>query len=516
MANPLFDQLFQPHIGSAAPFLFLPGGGRLSYGDFLTRAGRFAAVLRAAELAPGDRLAVQIEKSPDALAIYAACVISGVIFLPLNTAYAPAEVFYFLQDSGAKLIVCDPSKEDGLWPVAEAAGAQLATLGVDADGTFAEQARDHAPQLTATDRSGDDLAAFLYTSGTTGRSKGAMLTQNNLLSNAQTLTDAWGFTHSDVLLHALPIFHTHGLFVATNITLQAGGAMMFLPRFDAGQMISLMTRCTSMMGVPTFYTRLLDTPAFDRDLTGHMRLFISGSAPMLKDTHDQFEARTGHKVLERYGMTETNMNTSNPLTGQRRAGTVGLPLPGVEVKICDPDTGIEVPQGEIGVIEVRGPNVFKGYWNMPEKTAEELRDDGFFITGDLAQMDADGYVTIVGRGKDLIISGGFNIYPKELEMILDAQPGVLESAVIAVPHGDMGEAALAVLVRNGSGPDLDAIRAMMGVDVARFKHPRDYIVVDELPRNTMGKVQKNVMRDTYGDWFVDASGAAKPKPLVLK
>ncbi|MEP1519838.1 malonyl-CoA synthase [Ascidiaceihabitans sp.] len=516
MANPLFDQLFQPHIGSAAPFLFLPGGGRLSYGDFLTRAGRFAAVLRAAELASGDRLAVQIEKSPDALAIYAACVISGVIFLPLNTAYAPAEVSYFLQDSGAKLIVCDPSKEDGLWPVAEAAGAQLATLGVDADGTFAEQARDHAPQLTATDRSGDDLAAFLYTSGTTGRSKGAMLTQNNLLSNAQTLTDAWGFTHSDVLLHALPIFHTHGLFVATNITLQAGGAMMFLPRFDAGQMISLMTRCTSMMGVPTFYTRLLDTPAFDRDLTGHMRLFISGSAPMLKDTHDQFEARTGHKVLERYGMTETNMNTSNPLTGQRRAGTVGLPLPGVEVKICDPDTGIEVPQGEIGVIEVRGPNVFKGYWNMPEKTAEELRDDGFFITGDLAQMDADGYVTIVGRGKDLIISGGFNIYPKELEMILDDQPGVLESAVIAVPHGDMGEAALAVLVRNGSGPDLDAIRAMMGVDVARFKHPRDYIVVDELPRNTMGKVQKNVMRDTYGDWFVDASGAAKPKPLVLK
>ncbi|MEP3052513.1 malonyl-CoA synthase [Ascidiaceihabitans sp.] len=516
MANPLFDQLFQPHIGSAAPFLFLPGGGRLSYGDFLTRAGRFAAVLRAAELAPGDRLAVQIEKSPDALAIYAACVISGVIFLPLNTAYAPAEVSYFLQDSGAKLIVCDPSKEDGLWPVAEAAGAQLATLGVDADGTFAEQARDHAPQLTATDRSGDDLAAFLYTSGTTGRSKGAMLTQNNLLSNAQTLTDAWGFTHSDVLLHALPIFHTHGLFVATNITLQAGGAMMFLPRFDAGQMISLMTRCTSMMGVPTFYTRLLDTPAFDRDLTGHMRLFISGSAPMLKDTHDQFEARTGHKVLERYGMTETNMNTSNPLTGQRRAGTVGLPLPGVEVKICDPDTGIEVPQGEIGVIEVRGPNVFKGYWNMPEKTTEELRDDGFFITGDLAQMDADGYVTIVGRGKDLIISGGFNIYPKELEMILDAQPGVLESAVIAVPHGDMGEAALAVLVRNGSGPDLDAIRVMMGVDVARFKHPRDYIVVDELPRNTMGKVQKNVMRDTYGDWFVDASGAAKPKPLVLK
>ena len=277
--------------------------------------------------------------------------------------------------------------------------------------------------------------------------------------------------------------------------------MLFLPKFDVDQMIANMTRSTSMMGVPTFYTRFLAHPDFDAELTTHMRLFVSGSAPMLSETHAQFQERTGHTVLERYGMTETNMTTSNPFDGQRKPGTVGLPLAEVEVKICDPDTGAEVPQGEIGVIEVRGPNVFQGYWNMPEKTAEELRADGFFITGDLAQMDADGYVTIVGRGKDLIISGGFNIYPKELEMMLDDQPGVLESAVIAVPHSDLGEAALAILVRTGEGPDVAGIKAVMTRDLARFKHPRDYIIVDELPRNTMGKVQKNVMRDTYGDWF---------------
>ncbi|MDG1472113.1 MAG: malonyl-CoA synthase [Ascidiaceihabitans sp.] len=501
MANPLFDRLFARHFGSAAPFLHLPGGGRLSYGDFLTQAARFAGVIRTVGLEPGDRLAVQIYKSPEALAVYAACAITGVIFLPLNTAYAPAEVSYFLSDSGAALFLCDPSKLDSLTEVAAGAGAQIMTLGSSGDGSFAEAAKTEIAQFKVADRSEDDLAAFLYTSGTTGRSKGAMLSQRNLLSNAETLTDLWQFSERDVLLHALPIFHTHGLFVGTNVTLIAGGAMLFLPKFDVDQMVANMTRSTAMMGVPTFYTRLLDHPEFDADLTQHMRVFISGSAPMLSETHAQFQARTGHTVLERYGMTETNMNTSNPYSGQRKTGTVGLPLTGVELKICDPNTGQEVVQGKIGVIEVRGDNVFQGYWNMPEKTAEELRGNGFFITGDLAQMDTDGYVTIVGRGKDLIISGGFNIYPKELEMILDDQAGVLESAVIAVPHADMGEAALAILVRSGGGPDLDAIKAMMPQDVARFKHPRDYIVVDALPRNTMGKVQKNVMRDRYGDWF---------------
>lgn len=501
MTNPLFDTLFAPHIGSAAPFLFLPNGKRLSYGDFLTQAAQFANVMREAGVEPGDRVAVQIEKSPEALAIYAACAIAGIVFLPLNTAYAPAEVSYFLLDSGARLFVCDPNKVDALTPVAKAAGADILTLGAAGDGSFAAAAKEMTAQFKVATRNQDNLAAFLYTSGTTGRSKGAMLSQANLLSNADALTDLWQFTQRDTLLHALPIFHTHGLFVATNVTVKAGGAMMFLPKFDVDQMIAHLTRCTTMMGVPTFYTRLLDHPQFDADLTRHMRLFISGSAPMLAETHTIFEDRTGHKVLERYGMTETNMNTSNPYVGERRAGSVGFPLPGVEAKITDPDSGQEVPQGEIGVIEVRGANVFKGYWNMPEKTAEELRPNGFFITGDLARIDEDGYITIVGRGKDLIISGGFNIYPKEIEMILDDQDGVLESAVISIPHADMGEAALAILVRKGAGPDIDNIKALMQRDVARFKHPRDYIIVDELPRNTMGKVQKNVMRETYAAWF---------------
>ena len=513
MANPLFDKLFAPHIGSAAPFLFLPNGKRLSYGDFLTTAAKFASAIRDAGLEAGDRMAVQIEKSPEALAVYAACAITGVIFLPLNTAYAPAEVSYFLTDSGARLFLCDPSEFEALAPTAQAAGTSILTLGSVGDGSFADLAKAMSPQFKVAERSKDDLAAFLYTSGTTGRSKGAMLSQENLLSNAQALAQLWQFSERDTLLHALPIFHTHGLFVATNVTLLAGGAMMFLPKFDVDQMISHMTRCNTMMGVPTFYTRLLDHPKFDANLTRHMRLFISGSAPMLSETHTLFEGRTGHKVLERYGMTETNMNTSNPYEGERRAGSVGFPLSGVELKITDPDSGLPVPQGEIGVIEVRGANVFKGYWNMPEKTAAELRPDGFFITGDLAQMDRDGYVTIVGRGKDLIISGGFNIYPKEIEMILDDQTGVLESAVISVPHIDMGEAALAILVRKGDGPDVENIKSLMQRDVARFKHPRDYIIVDELPRNTMGKVQKNTMRDTYADWF---ASSVRTKPLILK
>jgi malonyl-CoA/methylmalonyl-CoA synthetase len=322
------------------------------------------------------------------------------------------------------------------------------------------------------------------------------------LSNAEVLVDYWRFTGDDVLLHALPIFHTHGLFVATNVILLAGASMIFLPKFDTGEMIANVPRATTMMGVPTFYTRLLDDPRFDRDLVSHMRLFISGSAPLLAETHVAFEERTGHRILERYGMTETNMNTSNPYEGERRAGTVGFPLPGVELRITDPDTGAEQPQGGVGMIEVRGPNVFKGYWNMPEKTAEELRENGFFITGDLGVIDARGYVSIVGRAKDLIISGGYNIYPKEIELLLDDQPGVLESAVVGVPHPDFGETVVGFIVpEKGAVPDLDAIAEAAAGSLARFKHPRKLILLDALPRNTMGKVQKNVLRAEYGDLF---------------
>ena len=468
----------------------------------MQQAAQYAHVLTDFGLRPGDRVAVQIEKSPQSLAIYAACVQAGLIFLPLNTAYTASELSYFIEDSGARVIICDPKSEESLAMIAQANGARLETMDAAGQGSFAQKAAPHPLQFATVPRDAEDLAAFLYTSGTTGRSKGAMLTQNNLLSNAEVLTRHWAFSDSDVLLHALPIFHTHGLFVATNIALLSGCKILFVPKFDQEAMIALMPQATCMMGVPTFYTRLLDDPRFDRALSQHMRLFISGSAPLLAETHKLFEQRSGHRILERYGMTETNMSTSNPYEGERRAGTVGFPLPGIELKITDSTTGKTLAQGNIGEIEVRGPNVFKGYWNMPEKTAEELRSDGFFITGDLGMVDADGYVHIVGRNKDLIISGGFNIYPKEIETVLDAQEGVLESAVIGVPHPDFGETVLALLVPSSERtPDLDAIQSHSSEQLARFKLPKKLIVLPQLPRNTMGKVQKNALRDQFRDLF---------------
>lgn len=502
MANPLYDSLFAPHAGSQKPFLTLRGGRTLSYEAFLQKAAQFAHVLTQAGLTPGDRVAVQVAKSPEALALYAACVQAGLVFLPLNTGYTAAELGYFVENSGARVLICDASARGELTPVAQAADARLETLNADGSGTLADQAAAQPVEYLTVARTQDDLAALLYTSGTTGRSKGAMLTQRNLLSNCLTLVDYWRFTQDDVLLHALPIFHTHGLFVATNTVLAVGGSMQFLPKFDPDQVIAHLPRATTMMGVPTFYTRLLNDPRLTRDLTRNMRLFISGSAPLLAETHTQFEARTGHKILERYGMTETNMNTSNPYEGERRAGTVGFPLPGIELKITDPATGQTLPKGTVGQIEVRGPNVFAGYWQMPEKTAEELRPNGFFITGDLGEIDKDGYVHLIGRSKDLIISGGFNIYPKEIEEVLDAQPGVLESAVIGVPHPDLGEAVLAVLIpQPDQTPDIPAITASITKALARFKHPRRYETLPQLPRNTMGKVQKNALRATYKDAF---------------
>ena len=501
MRNHLYDVLFAPHAGSDRTFLILPGGPDLSYRAFLALTARYAHALRDAGMRPGDRLALQLEKGPAMLAVIAAAIQAGVVFLPLNSAYTPSEVAYFVSDAGAKLLLADGAVMAGLAPVAEAAGAQLMGLNADGSGSFADAARALADTFLTEPRAPDDLAALLYTSGTTGRSKGAMLSHDNLLSNARVLTEAWRFTDRDVLLHALPIFHTHGLFVATNIALLAGCPMIFLPKFDADQVIGLLPGATAMMGVPTFYTRLLADPRLDRTLVAGVRLFVSGSAPLLAETHREWQARTGHMILERYGMTETNMNVSNPYEGERRAGTVGLPLPGVEVKICD-GTGAELPRGEVGVIEVRGPNVFQGYWQMPEKTREELRADGFFITGDLGVMGADGYVTIVGRAKDMVISGGFNVYPKEVEDLLDAQPGVLESAVIGVPHPDFGEVVVAVVVpAKGAALEAEAIRAGIVGKLAKFKQPKVIEIRAELPRNTMGKVQKNVLRAELGGLF---------------
>jgi len=505
MTNTLYDALFAPHGGSGAPFLHLPDAGVVTYAGFLAEAARISHVLVGAGLSPGDRLAAQVPKCSEALALYAACVQAGVIFLPLNTGYTVEELRYFVEDSGARMLVCDPARAEALAALADDSGATLHTLGEDGAGTLMAAAEGMPDRFDPVPRGPDDLAAFLYTSGTTGRSKGAMLSHENLRSNAAVLADLWRFTAADMLLHALPIFHTHGLFVATNVTLTAGGSMIFLPKFDIDAMIEAMPRATAMMGVPTFYTRLLDDPRLTRELTAGMRLFVSGSAPLLAETHERFEARTGHRILERYGMTETNMNTSNPYDGERRAGSVGFPLPGVELKITDADSGAEVAPGTVGRIEVRGPNVFKGYWNMPEKTAAELREDGFFITGDLGRLDAHGYLQIVGRDKDLIISGGYNIYPKEIETVLDEQPGVLESAVIGVPHPDFGETPLALIVpARGAAPDLDAIAAELRVALARYKHPRDLLIVEELPRNTMGKLQKNILRERYRNRFVPA------------
>ena len=502
MSNPLYETLFGKYAGHSTTFLYLPDGKTISHDSFIRMAGRSANALSKMGLAVGDRVAVQVDKCPEALAVYAACVQSGLVYLPLNAAYTPAEVSYFIENSGAKLFICQSSKEDELVAVAEKCGALLETFNADGTGSFTELTRNKDDSFKTVERDGEDLVALLYTSGTTGRSKGAMLSQNNLLSNAETLVELWKFTEKDVLLHALPIFHTHGLFVATNVTLAAGGSMIFMPKFDLDSIIENLPSATTMMGVPTFYTRLLNDSRFNKDLTQHMRLFVSGSAPLLAETHVQFEARTGHRILERYGMTETNMNTSNPYDGERRAGTVGFPLPGIEIKITDSKNGETLAEGEIGEIEVRGPNVFSGYWQMPEKTAEELRKDGFFITGDLGMIDGDGYLHISGRNKDVIISGGYNIYPKEIELLLDEQPGIIESAVIGLAHPDLGEAVAGILVaEKGETPDLNGLAQIISASLAKYKQPRKLLVIPELPRNTMGKVQKNILRQEYKNVF---------------
>ncbi len=502
MANLLYDSLLGVHANDTKPFLYLPDGETVTYQSFLETAARMAHAMADLGLSVGDRVAVQVEKSPEALALYAACLQSGLIFLPLNTAYTIDELSYFVENSGAALIICDGAKVPQMEKIGRRFGARVESLNADGSGTFSDHARAMPAQFETVDRDGGDLAVFLYTSGTTGRSKGAMLTHDNILSNGRVLVREWRFTERDVLLHALPIFHAHGLFVAANVVLASGGSMIFLPKFDLDQVIGWLPRATTMMGVPTFYTRLLGDARFNRELVSHMRLFVSGSAPLLAETHEQFEKRTGHRILERYGMTETSMNTSNPYEGERRAGTVGFHLPGIELKVTDPESGETVPDGQVGQIEVRGPNVFKGYWRMPEKTAEELRADGFFITGDMGKIDEDGYVHIIGRNKDLIISGGYNVYPKEIELFLDEQPGVLECAVIGVPHPDFGETVLGILIpQPDTEPDLEAIMEAAKSALARFKHPRKLVLLDELPRNTMGKVQKNILREKYKDLF---------------
>jgi malonyl-CoA/methylmalonyl-CoA synthetase len=498
----LFSRLFDGLDDPSRLAIETIAGARISYGELISRAGQMANVLVGRGVKAGDRVAAQTEKSVLGLVLYLATVRAGAVYLPLNTAYTLNELEYFITDAEPSLVVCDPSKAQGIGAIAAKVSAKVETLGPDGKGSLTDAAEKAMPEFETVARADDDLAAILYTSGTTGRSKGAMLTHDNLASNSLSLVDYWRFTDKDVLIHALPIYHTHGLFVASNVTLFARAAMIFLPKFDPEAIIKLMARATVLMGVPTFYTRLLQSPALNKDSTKHMRLFVSGSAPLLADTHREWFARTGHAVLERYGMTETNMNTSNPYDGERVAGAVGHPLPGVSVRVTDPETGKEISREAIGMIEVKGPNVFKGYWRMPEKTKSEFRDDGFFITGDLGKIDAKGYVHILGRGKDLVISGGFNVYPKEIESEIDAMPGVIESAVIGVPHADFGEGVTAVVVCDKAA-GVDEALVLKGLEgrLAKFKMPKRVIVVDELPRNAMGKVQKNILRDTYSNIY---------------
>jgi malonyl-CoA/methylmalonyl-CoA synthetase len=494
MADNLFTRFVLAASDPDKVFLAPMGRKPVSYREAFSAAARFAHVLSNHGVVPGDRVALQVEKSPEALFLYLACLRMGAVYLPLNTDYTASELTYFINDAEPRVFVCSEKNREK----SEAFFPAIITLSDDgSSGSLVEEAKTAPAGFFDAGLSMRGLAAILYTSGTTGRSKGAMLTHGNLFSNAQSLKQAWHYTAGDVLLHALPIFHTHGLFVATNVTLLSAASMIFLPKFNLDAVFQALPDATVMMGVPTFYTRLLQDPRLNRDSTRTIRLFISGSAPLLSDTHLEWQERTGHAILERYGMTETNMNTSNPYDGVRLPGSVGLPLPGVQLRIADRN-GTPLPQGEIGMIEVRGPNVFTGYWRMPEKTAAEFRPDGFFITGDLGTVNEDGYVHIVGRDKDLVITGGFNVYPKEIESQIDALPGVEESAVVGLPHDDFGEGVTAfVVARKDAVVTEEAVLETLRGTLARFKLPKRVIFVAQLPRNSMGKVQKTVLREEF-------------------
>ena len=473
-------------------------------------SARIANLLASLDLPAGARVAVQVEKSVEAVLLYLATLRAGLIFLPLNMAYQPDEMAYFIGDAEPAVVVCSPANFGWLSKLAFKSGsAQVFTLAEDGSGSLLERAAHCSEQQQPVERQADDLAAILYTSGTTGRSKGAMLSHGNLLSNAQVLKDYWGWQPGDVLIHALPIFHAHGLFVALHGALLNGSPMLWLSRFDPRKTVELLPRATVFMGVPTLYGRMLAEPGLTREVTSRMRLFISGSAPLLIETFRAWQDRTGHTILERYGMSETVMLTSNPYgadlryagQSERRGGTVGVPLPGVQLRIVGEDER-PVATGEIGAIQVRGPNVFTGYWRMPEKTKEEFSADGWFRTGDVGRQDDRGYVTIVGRSKDLIISGGYNVYPAEVEACLNELPGIEESAVVGVPHPDFGEVGVALLVpRKGMSPDPEAVLASLKNRLANYKIPKRCLVVPDLPRNAMGKVQKKLLREQHVQLF---------------
>ncbi len=504
--NYLAQSLRQASLGREdAVFAYLDNGTQVTYGTLFHNAECYAQALIALGVTAGDRVAVQVPKSIEVVQLYLGTIIAGGVFLPLNTAYTPTEIEYFLGDARPAVFVCDVDGMSQLTPIAQkCAVGSVQTMDAQGGGSLCQLAAQYPGGIDAVARGKYDLAAILYTSGTTGRSKGAMLSHANLHSNAIALKQYWRFGADDILIHALPIFHVHGLFVALHVTLVAGAAVRYMRTFDADTIVDAMPVSTALMGVPTFYTRLLFHRNLSPETTKNMRVFISGSAPMLAETHIQWQQKTGHSIIERYGMTETGMNTSNPYEGERRASTVGFALPGVEVRITDlKNDGVEVPVNTVGMLEIRGDNVFQGYWQMPEKTQQELRKNGFFITGDLATIDEQGYISIVGRSKDVIISGGYNVYPKEVESVLNDVAGVVESAVIGVFHADFGEGVVAVIVPQTPHTLTEqSVCEAVKHRLAKFKHPKKIYFIDKLPRNTMGKVQKKVLRDMYQDTFV--------------
>ena len=477
-------------------------GLNYSWRDIERATAMLANLLLSLKLPAGARVAVQVEKSVEAMLLYLATLRAGYVFLPLNTAYQSAEIEYFIGNAEPAVVVCSKKNFGWVSKIAFKAGTQnVFTLGENREGSLLERAAHCSDQHAVATKSADDLAAILYTSGTTGRSKGAMLSHGNMLSNALVLKDYWAWQPGDVLIHALPIFHVHGLFVALHGALINGSKMIWLAKFDPALVLKNLPEATVFMGVPTLYVRLLNEPGLDKNAVRNMRLFVAGSAPLLIETFNEWQSKTGHTILERYGMSETAMLTSNPYKGERRGGTVGFALPGVSLRVQG-DDGVALSAGEIGGIEVKGPNVFRGYWRMPEKTKEEFTPDGFFKTGDVGKIDSQGYITIVGRSKDLIISGGYNVYPAEIEGYINDLPGVAESALVGVPHPDFGEVGVAVVVaKTGATPKPEAILAALKSKLANFKIPKQCFVVPELPRNTMGKVQKNLLRERYRTLF---------------
>lgn len=483
----LFTELLA--IGDAdAAFLTVPDGPTLTYGQVAERSAQLAGALAAAGVKRGDRVVVQVDKSVDAIALYLGCLRSDVVFVPINTAYTDAEVQYFVDNAGASLLVCSPARSNDLSDVAD----RVESLGTDRSGSLADLAGLAEPFNDVVDVAADDVACILYTSGTTGRSKGAMLTHASLLVNGQALHQLWAFEPGDVLLHILPVFHVHGLFVALHCAMLNGSEVIFCPGFDTMQVRSLLPMATVMMGVPTHYIRLLADPDFGSGDTENIRLFTAGSAPMTALVHDEFTDRSNHRIVERYGMTESGIITTNPVDGERIAGTVGFALPAMDMRVVD------------GSVQIKGPHLFAGYWEMPEKSAEAYTDDGWFITGDVGEMDDAGRLTLAGRAGDMIISGGYNVYPKEIELIIDETPGVDEAAVIGVPHPDFGEGVVAVVVYE-PGADRATVDAAVlercGDELARFKHPKRLLAVDQLPRNAMGKIQKAALRKEHADMF---------------